>query len=307
MSKALAVVGVVVLILLAVLFLGRPFLVVKNVTIEATEDAYVDQTPSQSGSNFGTAQTIDVRNLNPAGADISYLRRSLVRFEFSSLGAIERLDRATLKLNMVACTLNVVGGTDTDWEVWRITGGGGSDWTESTATWNSNSGNGFTASLLATQAMTTTCPSTAGAGTEYTFDVTTTVRAWAVDGASNLGFWVIPDYEGQLTNDLDELRYGFASRERGSPKLEIDYAQPGAGGEPGGVTPGGNETTNQTGGEGPPPPPPSLTLPIFAFVLVLLVALIVGHRRPVSAIALGVVIGGVVAAIVYVLQGGGGG
>ncbi len=296
MKKAFAVFGAI-LILFAALFIIQPgpFLITKQMTIGASEDAYVDS--STGGSNFGTVSTLEARTWQSLG---TFVRRSLIRFDFASLGTVENIIGATLFLTLSSCTITTpVGGTGvSDFATYRITGGDGSSWTEVGATWNANSGALFTVSTIGTYVNNAdVCPA---ANTKFSFDATAAVRSWVIDGASNLGIWLRAPNDAVLPEGAD-LRYVFISREGGTPLLDIDYTVSGEAPPPG-VGPGLNQTQNQTG-VGITPPGPSLALAALIFVIAFLIVVVIARRRPALAVGLGA-LAGIIAAGGYLLLGG---
>lgn len=297
--KALKVILLIVVLLVAtMLVLGKPFVLTKTATLGATEDATTDAL--NGTTNYGSDATVRVRKTGSAPPLSGGNGRAVIRWDFSSLVGVEQIQRATLILKLNRCVIVDSGAEGRDIAVWHVTDGvgmTGGNWAESTVTHN-NYGSTFGATLLGTITMPQTCAAT---GSLFTLDVTSAVESWVVTGTTNRGLWLPLSDESATAGTSDQISYYFTSREGGTPLLEIQYVQSGEA-PPEGVGEGTtNKTTNITPTGGPSAT--RLALAAFIFVIVFIVIAIIARRRPVLAVVLGTIAGGIAAAG-YLLLGG---
>ncbi|MBD0328876.1 MAG: DNRLRE domain-containing protein [Thermoleophilia bacterium] len=177
--------------------------VVQTCTLSAaTADSYTRE--DAGSSNFGTATTLDVRNL------LAARRFSFVRFDLSSCAIPSGawVESATLTLTVLAAPL-----TSLTYEVHRVTAG----WGQGTITWSNQPV--VSPSPSATFTTGTTAPATRQVA------VTADVDAFVAGTATNNG-WRIRDPN---TLSTGATLVQFASTENGTaanrPRLEIRYAR----------------------------------------------------------------------------------
>lgn len=167
----------------------------------AIADSYVDGAALNTGTNYGSATTLDVRS------SASGNRRTFVHFALAtcSIPANALVTTASLKVRMYAAP-----AASSTYDAHRVT----ASWTENGITWSSQPA--VAASATASVATGTTSNVT------LTWNVTTDVRAF-VDGTVNNGWRIMDQTEGSLTARTGQFRsaeYGTASDR---PVLEITY------------------------------------------------------------------------------------
>jgi len=173
--------------------------------LSPTADATLDQ--AQPAVNFGTAPTLrEGYVLLPDNS--STVRRSLLRFDLSSLPANAVINGATLSLYQTGAS----GGPFPYYVgVYRST----ATWTETGVTWASNSTSYST--KFAQKPV-----STATRGTWITFNLLAAARSWHSTPSRNFGVMLVGADGGDYTGHV------FASREATPvshrPKLKITYS-----------------------------------------------------------------------------------
>ncbi|MEE9261902.1 MAG: DNRLRE domain-containing protein, partial [Dehalococcoidia bacterium] len=167
-------------------------------TLLAVADTYVKEDKG-GDDNFGTAVEMLVK------PDPTKVKRALVAFDLSSIGAGSTVNSATLTL----CFTLVKSGRVH--ELRMVT----SSWVETAVVWNDQP----TASATVTD--TLTVPGALGC---VSYTVTSDVQAW-VDGTANNG-WQIRDQDE--TTSVGDSQY--RTRENGTvserPKLQVAYMSP---------------------------------------------------------------------------------
>ncbi len=288
--RKLAIVAVVLVLVAAVLVVGRPFIVTSGIVLIADEDTY---TSSQATtSNFGTATTLLVRNFRDGGS--SFITEGFVRFSFTSLVNVQTIESALFRIRITACTISAASQFTRDLQGWQLSSDL-PDWTESSATWNLFTPRTWGATGVQQISMPATCPTLPYL---ITFDATAMVRNWVLNAQVNEGIWLVTDDNSALGGPTDQISYTMSSSEGGSPELEVQYTQSGEI-----PPPGVGEGTNITRNETFLPVVPPFAFAALIFVLVFLVIAIIARKRPGLAVVLGAV-GGAIAAGGYLLLGG---
>ena len=168
-------------------------------TISAAADGSVRS--NQTGTNFGTDATLDVRSGNAA-------RRLFARFDLTSCAIPAS---ATVSIAILRLTLSGVASGTRTLAAHRVT----SAWTENALTWANQP------SVAASASASTIVPTGAVAGATFIWSVTSDVQSFVASPSGNHGWRVFDNAEG----DNGANPRSFNSREAGTgvPQLVITY------------------------------------------------------------------------------------